>query len=240
MRLRNGANIATIARIIFLKYSLHISSKSSAAVIAFYLGSCRLAGKEEIGNFIFGRLHRFICEDEVRDIKLVLIDYSVYRAEEVCSGICEYVIGIIHDKDIWYYVGEKNFEGKRLKNSERFSSFLVDAKRYDDEDILREELESLPKTLTYKILELQRCPSVRKSLRNIRLSRAWIMKQKSVQSVELLKQSKRIKKPPGSRVASFLLRFRLEFWNFDLFFFVGFLIDIREIPVGKFRAFDSI
>ena len=162
MRLRNGANIATIARIIFLKYSLHISSKSSAAVIAFYLGSCRLAGEEEIGNFIFGRLHRFICEDEVRDIKLVLIDYSVYRAEEVCSGICEYVIGIIHDKDIWYYVGEKNFEGKRLKNSERFSSFLVDAKRYDDEDILREELESLPKTLTYKILELQRCPKCKK------------------------------------------------------------------------------
>ena len=27
----------------------------------------------------------------------------------------EYVIGIIHDKDIWYYVGEKDFEGKRLK-----------------------------------------------------------------------------------------------------------------------------
>ena len=77
-------------------------------------------------------------------------------------GICEYVIGIIHDKDIWYYVGDKDFEGKRLKDNERFSSFLVDAKRYDDEDILREELESLPKTLTYKILELQRCPKCKK------------------------------------------------------------------------------
>ena len=77
-------------------------------------------------------------------------------------GICEYVIGIIHDKDIWYYVGDKDFEGKRLKNNERFSSFLVDAKRYDEEDILREELESLPKTLTYKILELQRCPKCKK------------------------------------------------------------------------------
>lgn len=117
MRLRNGANIATIARIIFLEYSLHISSKSSAAVIAFYLGSCRLAGEEEIG--------------------------------------------IIHDKDIWYYVGEKDFEGKRLKNDERFSSFLVDAKRYDDEDILREELESLPKTFAYKILS-STLPKVKK------------------------------------------------------------------------------
>lgn len=56
----------------------------------------------------------------------------------------------------------KTLRGKRLKNNERFSSFLVDAKRYDDEDILREELESLPKTLTYKILELQRCPKCKK------------------------------------------------------------------------------
>lgn len=77
-------------------------------------------------------------------------------------GICEYVIGIIHDKDIWYYVGEKDSDGKRLKNDEHFSSFLVDAKRYDDEDILLEELESLPKTLAYKIFELQRCPKCKK------------------------------------------------------------------------------
>ena len=77
-------------------------------------------------------------------------------------GICEYVIGIIHDKDIWYYVGDKDSDGKRIRSDERYSSFLVDAKRYDDEDILREELESLPKTLTYKILELQRCPKCKK------------------------------------------------------------------------------
>ena len=76
----------------------------------------------------------------------------------------EYVIGIIHDKDIWYYVGEKDFEGKRLKNNECFSSFLVDAKRYDDEDVLREELKSLPKTLIYRIFELQRCPKCKKEL----------------------------------------------------------------------------
>lgn len=43
-----------------------------------------------------------------------------------------------------------------------FGSFLVDTKRYDDEDILREELESLPKTLIYKILDLQRCPKCKK------------------------------------------------------------------------------
>ena len=77
-------------------------------------------------------------------------------------GICEYVIGIIHDKDIWYYVGEKDANGKRLRMDERYSSFLIDAKRYDDEDILRWELEKLPKSLTYKILEVQRCPKCKK------------------------------------------------------------------------------
>lgn len=77
-------------------------------------------------------------------------------------GICEYVIGVIHDKDIWYYVGKSDAHGVTLNPNEQYSSFLVDAKRYDDEDILREELECLPKTLTYKILELQRCPKCKK------------------------------------------------------------------------------
>ncbi|MBR2587550.1 hypothetical protein IKE71_04245 [Candidatus Saccharibacteria bacterium] len=77
-------------------------------------------------------------------------------------GILEYVIGVIHDKDIWYYVGEKDANGKHLRTDERYSSFLVDAKRYDDEDVLRWELEKLPKTLTCKILEIQRCPKCKK------------------------------------------------------------------------------
>ena len=77
-------------------------------------------------------------------------------------GICEYVIGVIHDQDIWYYVGETDSEGKKLKPKERYSSFLVDAKRYDDEDVLRWELEELPKTMAYKILEIQRCPKCKK------------------------------------------------------------------------------
>lgn len=70
-------------------------------------------------------------------------------------GICEYVIGVIHDNDIWYYVGSEDITNK-------YSSALADAKRYDDEDILREELESLPKTMSYKILEIQRCPKCHK------------------------------------------------------------------------------
>ena len=52
-------------------------------------------------------------------------------------GIIEYAIGVIHDKDIWYYVGDKDANGKRLRTDERYSSFLVDAKRYTDEDVLR-------------------------------------------------------------------------------------------------------
>lgn len=77
-------------------------------------------------------------------------------------GICEYVIGVIHDKDIWYYVGECDVNGKKLKPYEKYSSYFADARRYDDEDLLREELESLPMTLTCKILEIQRCPKCKK------------------------------------------------------------------------------
>lgn len=34
-------------------------------------------------------------------------------------GILEYVIGVIHDKDIWYYVGDKDANGKCLRTDER-------------------------------------------------------------------------------------------------------------------------
>ena len=47
-------------------------------------------------------------------------------------SICEYMIGIICDKDILYYVGEYDRDGKKLKPREKYSSFLTDAKRYDD------------------------------------------------------------------------------------------------------------
>ena len=93
--------------------------------------------------------------------------------------------------------------GKRLKNNERYSSFLVDAKRYDDEGILREELESLPKTLTYKILELQRCPKCKKEFtEHTALSRedneTEIRPECGVREAIEAYQ-----KPPGNRVASF-------------------------------------
>ena len=37
-------------------------------------------------------------------------------------GICEYVIGVIHDKDIWYYVGEYDADGKKLEPHQKYSS----------------------------------------------------------------------------------------------------------------------
>ena len=73
-------------------------------------------------------------------------------------GICEYVIGIICDKDILYYVGEYDRNGKKLKPREKYSSFLDDAKRYDDIDLLRDDLDLLHESVTRKILEIQRCP----------------------------------------------------------------------------------
>lgn len=74
------------------------------------------------------------------------------------NGICEYVIGAIVDHDIRYWVG-KTRNGKMPE----LSSCLVDAKRYDDIEELREDLDTVLRayTLAYKILEIQRCPKCR-------------------------------------------------------------------------------
>ena len=77
-------------------------------------------------------------------------------------GICEYVIGVIHDKDIWYYVGEYDVDGEKLEPRQKYSSFLIDAKRYDDMDLLRDDVDSLHESVTRKILEIQRCPKCKK------------------------------------------------------------------------------
>ena len=77
-------------------------------------------------------------------------------------GICEYVIGVIHDKDIWYYVGEYDADGKKLEPRQKYSSFLIDAKRYDDMDLLRDDLDLLHESVTRKIFEIQRCPKCKK------------------------------------------------------------------------------
>lgn len=108
-------------------------------------------------------------------------------------GICEYLIGVIHDKDIWYYIGTKDANGKRLRSDEQYSSFLVDAKRYDNEDILYEELESLPKTLTYKIFELQCCPKCKKEFTEHQALSREDNETEICRSVESGKRSKLIK-----------------------------------------------
>ena len=77
-------------------------------------------------------------------------------------GICEYVIGVIYDKEIWYYVGEKDANGEYLRPKERYSSFLVDAKRYDDEVLLMDDLPLIHESLTRKIMEIQRRPKCKK------------------------------------------------------------------------------
>ena len=73
-------------------------------------------------------------------------------------GICKYVIGIICDKDVLYYVGEYDCDGKKLRPREKYSSSLADAKHYDDIDLLRDDLDLLHESVTRKILEIQRCP----------------------------------------------------------------------------------
>lgn len=73
-------------------------------------------------------------------------------------GICEYVTGIICDKDVLYYVGEYDRSSKKLKPREKYSSFLTCTKRYDDLDLLRDDLDLLHASVTRKILEIQCCP----------------------------------------------------------------------------------
>ena len=99
-------------------------------------------------------------------------------------GICEYVIGVIHDKDIWYYVGEYDADGKKLEPRRKYSSFLIDAKRYDDMDLLRDDLESLHESVTRKILEIQRCPKCKKEFTEYPACLAWIMRRRFVRNVE--------------------------------------------------------
>ena len=77
-------------------------------------------------------------------------------------GICEYVIGVIHDKDIWYYVGEYDADGKKLEPRQKYSSFLADAKRYGNIDLLRDDLDSLHESVMRKIFEIQRCPKCKR------------------------------------------------------------------------------
>ena len=75
------------------------------------------------------------------------------------NGICEYVIGVIYDHSIRYWVGKTTRNG----TAPELSTALADAKRYDDEDELREDLESLHNfAAAYKILEIQRCPKCHK------------------------------------------------------------------------------
>lgn len=72
-------------------------------------------------------------------------------------GICEYVIGVLHEYggDYWYYTGNKDI-------TNYYSTALADAKRYDDLELLRDDLETLPKTYSYRIYEIQRCPKCHK------------------------------------------------------------------------------
>ena len=41
---------------------------------------------------------------------------------------------------------------------QRYSSFLADAKRYNDIDLLRDDLDLLHESVTRKIFKIQRCP----------------------------------------------------------------------------------
>ena len=65
---------------------------------------------------------------------------------------------MIRDKDIWYYVGEYDAGGKKPEPHQKYSSFLADAKRYDDIDLLRDDLDLLHESVTHKIFEVQRWP----------------------------------------------------------------------------------
>lgn len=71
---------------------------------------------------------------------------------------CDYVIGVIYNKDVRYYVGEYDYAGKKLKPREQYSSFLVDAKHYESRELAEVDLPLLHEMLTRKILQVRSCP----------------------------------------------------------------------------------
>lgn len=75
----------------------------------------------------------------------------------------DFVVGVIHDREIWYYVGEYDYAGKKLKPREQYSSFLVDAKHYESRKLAEADLPLLHEILTRKILRVRRCPKCGKS-----------------------------------------------------------------------------
>lgn len=82
-----------------------------------------------------------------------------YKEEKMSYlGINEFVIGAIHDREVWFCVEPQ----VALELNSQFSPELADAQRFDDLDVLRGELETLPVTVAYKILEIQRCPKCKR------------------------------------------------------------------------------
>jgi hypothetical protein len=76
-------------------------------------------------------------------------------------GINEYVISANRGNgaETWYYVSTEDSAGvPKVK----FTGDLSGARRYDDEDLLRDDLERLPVGNSYRILEIQRCPKCHK------------------------------------------------------------------------------
>lgn len=72
-------------------------------------------------------------------------------------GINEYVISVAHSGADHRYFGGFEEDGQPTA-----TPVLAEAKKYDDEDLLRDDLELLPLGQTYRILEIQRCPKCHK------------------------------------------------------------------------------
>lgn len=72
-------------------------------------------------------------------------------------GICEYVIQSHRQtgETLYYY-------GKIGGEIATFGPSLAEAKRYDDTEELRDELESIRDSSAMKIVEIQRCPKCKK------------------------------------------------------------------------------
>lgn len=72
-------------------------------------------------------------------------------------GTCEYVISAAHSGADHRYFGGFEADGQPTA-----TPVLADAKKYDDEDLLRDDLALLPLGHSYRILEIQRCPKCHK------------------------------------------------------------------------------
>ncbi len=67
--------------------SLYIPRKTPSAIVAFDLRINYLATIQHLRHFLLRNLHRRVAKYHVRNVKLLVINYTANRTEEIGAGV---------------------------------------------------------------------------------------------------------------------------------------------------------